>query len=343
MGRRRASIRITNLARGGSWLVRHAPDVVRLGAAANRGDGWAVGTVLGRALSADTRREAAAAALAPDDVAVELQAGGFSWVIPSGDRILADMLRGELYEDAERRAVVDWVRADDVLRDRSVVVEVGANVGTTTLPLCASGYTVVALEPVARTYELLEGNVRRNGLEASVRLANVACTAEEQVVEMRVAGGGSEVVTGSSTTSAAIDRDEYLQGRGEGHVEQVPGRPLDAILASLDVEPETVAFVWSDTEGHEAAVLGSGDPLWSAGVPSWTELWPAGLEAHGGIAGFCEIVDERFASFVLGPELCAAGRQSRPRPVAELRRYLEGKLVDSPSWWSTDALLVPHR
>ena len=334
------------LAVGGcSWLVRNAGAAVRLGAAAGRGDGWSAGKLLGGALPTAARQEAAAAMLREDHVAVDLEAGGFSWLIPSGDRILAEMLRGELYEDVERRAVVDWVRADERLRDRTVVVEVGANVGTTTVPLCASGFTVLAIEPVRETYRILVENLRRNDVDGSVRLANVACTAVEQVVEMRVSSGGSEVVTAATSEtsgSSSIDRDEYVDGRIYDEVESVQGRPLDAIVGDAEVDPADVAFVWTDTEGHEAEVIGSGDRLWAAGVPAWTELWPAGLEVHSGIDRFCELAGERFGSAILGPDLCADGRAARGLPIPELRDLLQERLVDKPSWWSTDALLVPH-
>ena len=55
------------------------------------------------------------------------------------------------------------------------------------------------------------------------------------------------------------------------------------VLSAEGVAPDDVAIVWSDTQGSELATIETGDALWTAGVPLFSEFWVDGLDAHGGI------------------------------------------------------------
>jgi hypothetical protein len=55
---------------------------------------------------------------------------------------------------------------------------------------------------------------------------------------------------------------------------------------------------WCDAQGSETDVIESGASIWRSGARLWTEVWPAGLERHGGIKRFDAAVRNHFASFV---------------------------------------------
>jgi FkbM family methyltransferase len=337
---KRAEARLRFGRRALAFAARHPVDLLRIAASLGGSDGWPAGVALGHRLDNASKRAAAAALLAEEFVSVRFLSDGFRWEVPSGDRILADMLGSGEYEGRERRAVVEWVRSNPALACRGTVVEVGANVGTTTLPLVRDGFRVVAIEPVPRTFDYLQSNLEANGLLDKVHLVREACSLEDGPVRMRVAGGGSEIVTGAEIERDPLRRLEYASFRGAGSEETVRARPLSSIIAAVNVHPDDVAFVWSDTEGHEAAVIETGAAIWESGAPAWIELWPSGLRQHSGIPRFTQLCQHFFGHFILSDELTAG--EAAPRPIKGLEPYIEQRLADAPGWWSTDVLLVPR-
>jgi FkbM family methyltransferase len=120
------------------------------------------------------------------------------------------------------------------LRGREVL-EIGANIGTTTVPLVTvlGAAHVHAFEPVARNIELLERNVERNGLSERVSIRRAALSDRPGTLSFTV----PERFWGSSRVAA------------EG--QPAEATTIDALIAG-GLSP---ALVWIDVEGHEAAVL----------------------------------------------------------------------------------------
>ena len=85
----------------------------------------------------------------------------------------------------------------------------------------------------------------------------------------------------------------------------------------------------------EREVIESAPELWRAGVPLYLELWPKGINAHGGTGAFLETVRAHFKSFVMVSEMMKSGAQAAPRPLNELQQIVE-RIGDSHD----DALLI---
>ena len=136
------------------------------------------------------------------------------------------------------------------VRDREVL-EIGANIGTTTVPLVTvlGAAHVHAFEPIPRNLELLERNVALNHLEDRVTIHAVAVSDRDGTLAFSV----PERFWGSSRVAA------------DGS-EQVRCTTVDA----LALEP---ALVWIDVEGHESAVLAGAQSL--SAVPTVLEHDPA--------------------------------------------------------------------
>jgi len=211
------------------------------------------------------------------------------------------------------------------------IVDVGANVGTTTVPLAQRGRSVIAIEPVPHTFALLVTNVEENRLTDLVRCVNQAILAQEGDVEMVFAHGSGQSEVLTDTASPAFRRWSFEE---RGRV-RVPGGPLDPLLQRLEVAPEDVALVWSDTQGCETDVLVSGERLWSAGVPVYLELDPFALGQHGGVERFLQVAEAHFGGFLLEADVIAGVR--RATPVRELRRTVAAMASDD----FTNVLLLP--
>jgi FkbM family methyltransferase len=220
---------------------------------------------------------------------------------------------------------------------RKVIVNIGANIGDTCIPLALqTGKTVIAAEPVPDTFALLCRNVADNGLESRIRCRQVAVSDVAGSVAMTLTSdlGQSEVEGVGGKQGYAVDH--YDRGSID-----VAATTLDALITAEGFRAEDVALIWSDTQGYESQVLESGTQLWAAGTPAWVELWPNGLEAHGGVDRFIDTCCRNFRHFVASS---TEGVECRPRPTGgELRKFSESiRRIDPSSGMDfADVLLLP--
>lgn len=153
---------------------------------------------------------------------------------PAADRWIGGALEqtGE-YSEPEVQKLLSLIDGD------SVVVEVGANVGTITVPLAKRAAVVYAFEPQPAIFGLLRQNVAQNGLTARVeRLALGATrgTVSIERLDLDVPGvnsGAARIVDGGGGDAVDMTTlDEYCDANG--------------------VDPDLIKI---DVEGHEAEVL----------------------------------------------------------------------------------------
>ena len=139
-----------------------------------------------------------------------------------------------------------------VLRPGDLFVDVGANIGIYTILAAEVGARVVAVEPASDTADLLERNVRLNGLEERVRIERVAVGARSGTARFTQ---GNDVLNRvlDDPTSPTTGDDEpappFLTLRAKGF-ETVPVRTLGELVGD-----EFVAAVKIDVEGRELHVL----------------------------------------------------------------------------------------
>lgn len=276
------------------------------------------------------------------DVSLTFERDGVVWTVPPGqDGIGEDLFRTGAYSGG----TVDAVRAfvAEHRPDRRWIVDVGANIGTTTIPFARAGFHVVAIEPVPAVLRYLRGNLEANGLADRVHVLEgaVAPGSDGALMTMSTSLGSSEVV--SSTSAAAGFEIRY----GRGETIRVPTLGLDEAVDSVGVPPASIALVWSDTQGSETAVIETGAALWAAGVPLFVEFWPGGLASKGGVDAFCDRASRHFRQFIdaanhgrlITQALEARGdRRAEPRPVAELWDLVD-EVAGYPAQF-TDILLL---
>lgn len=285
------------------WMaLRHPARLGRLAFYLEADDGASLAWWLRRWLSRPARRRLGALLLTQDDVVLAFDGGGFHWSVPTGDDLTAELLASGEYSATEVTRLTAWIRAH---RDRgaSTVVEAGANVGSTTLPLAREGWRVLAIEPVPKTIGFLQRNVDANGFNEVVTIAPVAITAQPGDVTMIV------------SFSLARSHVDGLAPGSDGERTTVRGARLDEIVEQAAIAADDIAFVWCDTEGSEEAVIASGASLWDAGVPLFAECAPAYGTGH-----LIDTVVKHFAAFV--PEADLASVDVAPRPIKDLKAWL---------------------
>ena len=308
-----------------TYVGRHPLQMVKLAAAFDDRDGFATARNLPGSVSVD----AAFALMAEHDVAdVTFLRDGTRWRTDLGDDIGLSLWRSGGYQGTDIAAACRWLRAAG--RSNGTIFDVGANVGTTSVPFARAGYDVVAIEPVPRTFEMLCANVDANQLGGSITPVRSAVGRTTEPVRMWTgfASGQAEV--------AVDDSDPTITrfGGSKGELVEVACAPLGNLVAAASVPHSSIALVWCDVQGSELQVIETATEVWAAGVPLYLEIDPLALELHGGLERFVAVVGQHFASFV-GRDGLRVGA-----PLQPIDRF--GELIASlPSSSYTDALLVP--
>jgi FkbM family methyltransferase len=142
------------------------------------------------------------------------------------------------------------------LQDR-LMVEVGANIGTTTLQAVRLGATVLAFEPEPWNYRLLRANLSVNDADSRVTAVRAGCSSSDRAGFMEL----SRVNSG----------DHRVSESGSVPIELVT---LDAYLKEHRIPADSVALLWIDTQGHEPDVLRGARDLLAARPPLVAEFWP---------------------------------------------------------------------
>jgi FkbM family methyltransferase len=238
------------------------------------------------------------------------------------------------YHGAELTALVSWMAHEGVLSaTRDVIVDVGANIGSTCIPLVrATGCRALAIEPVARSFRRLTANVTQNGLAERIRCVRAAVARDSRSVAMCL-------VPESSGASFVLRSESGRRAIAETLLEEVDARPLGDLLATAGFRTEEVALVWADVQGCEAEVIASGTALWSSGVPLWAEIEPSSLAEQGGVAEFVRLAGEHFDRFVEARDLIRHGAAAPPSPIAALTELIESIGPEL----NRDALFLPKQ
>lgn len=258
---------------------------------------------------------------------------GVSFVLRTADRGVSRVtyMTGDYELDVMEDALAQLTRilGRDPLAGR-VFVDVGANVGTSSIPAISrfGASRAVAFEPAEENFRILSANVALNGLADRIVARRVGVSDAAGVAELELApsNSGDHRVR---TSAAAGAFDAYREGsRATAPVELVR---LDDALADGGVDPGEVGLLWVDTQGHEGHVLAGAPQLIGAGVPAVCEYWPYGLRRAGGLELFHATVAQSFSQVI---DVRSGDAQPAAR-VAELADRYPGERF-------SDLILIPQ-
>jgi FkbM family methyltransferase len=213
-------------------------------------------------------------------------------------------------------------------RPGGVFVDVGANVGTTTLYALRTGdfSRAVCMEPSPENTKALKLNVLANDLSSCVHILEAACSDTNGKADLWVTSGNQGDHRLARASHAPTTHESILQ---------VETLSLDAAMDRANVSPEEISMVWVDTQGHEPGVLAGAAEVIAGGAPFCIEYWPSQYSEARSLDVLLGIVETSFVSFL---DLGAADQGVRP--VSDILR-LTDDLVATPTG-QTDIILVPR-
>jgi FkbM family methyltransferase len=246
--------------------------------------------------------EAIRAGADPSAATRQVTIEGLSWRVP-----LDAASRGDL---SDRIVRDQWLPYEDILAVRELaigtaMIDVGANIGTTSIPRVVLGdfAYVYAAEPDPINYACLVDNVAANGLQGFVLPDRVAIGAADGDAVLR---RKTQIGTHHLTAGAAQPTDIA-----------VPVRTLDSWTTSLGVDLSAVTFIKVDTQGWESHVLRGASRLLARRHIAWQiEFSPRLLKQAG--ASSADLLDQVEAHFTHFIDL-GARTTPRARPIAQIR------------------------
>ncbi len=195
------------------------------------------------------------------------------------------------YERWHMEAAVRRLRATGHDPTGKVFVDVGANIGTSTVDALAQfGFgRAVCFEPAADNVRLLRVNLVWNGLDGRAQVYAHAVSDRNGV--------------GSLSRSADNSGDHRFTAEGTGGD---ACRTLDSLVQAGHIDPDAVGLLWIDAQGHEPHVLRGAGALLAAQVPVVIEYCPWVLGA--GLADLDALIARHFGSIV-NLNVAAEGRR----------------------------------
>jgi FkbM family methyltransferase len=144
------------------------------------------------------------------------------------------------------------------LSDEPMFVDVGANIGTTTvMALRRHGFgSAVSIEPAPENFRTLRINLIANDVDTRVRAIAAAVSDAEGQVSFdvsRPSSGAYRIARADADTAGTVTVDVVT---------------LDGLVARGVIDPERVGLLWVDAVGYEGKVLAGASALLEAGVPA---------------------------------------------------------------------------
>lgn len=256
--------------------------------------------------------------------------------IPTRDIYVAAELfvRGSTDADAIGEAM-DVLEAHAKRPGTGLLVEIGANIGSTTVPALKRYEfgSVVAIEPLPTNVELLRQNLFANGVADRATVLPIGLSREDGSMSLQVSpdnSGDNRLVNDRSVAAAGV----YAEDQRD--TVEVTVRSWDSLVADGTIVIDDVDLVWIDVQGHEGHVLSGASTLLERRLPVVMEFWPYGLRRAGGLELVQDLVSEHYERIVdlhsfdegVGPEVLPASE------ISAIAGRLKGIL-------HTDLILLP--
>ena len=219
---------------------------------------------------------------------VAVQLGDLWYFVPTNDLVGKSTFMEGGFEHTVMEAALDLL-AERLGRPPvagRTFVDVGANIGTTTIPAVRlfGARHAIAIEPSSANCRLLRANIAANKLDDQVTVVELALSHR---------AGGYTLELGPDNTGdyrIRLTDDPGEIGEAGWALEQVEAVTFDELLEARQVSLGDIGLVWMDTQGHEAHVLDGASSLLASDVPVVAEYWPYGLRRAGALERLHAIV-----------------------------------------------------
>jgi FkbM family methyltransferase len=189
-----------------------------------------------------------------------------------------------------------WFDFLNLPANTGIFLDVGANVGTTCIPLALDGKfkKIFAFEPDPANFEILEYNIKTNHVGNIVEAHNVAVGSVNQAMEF-------EISPDNFGDHRIKFTEKELNVFGENTRKHITVNciTLDRFIKDNHIEFGQISLIKVDTQGAEGHAFKGADDILKHKIPWVIEFWPYGLHNAGTEKEeFIRLVSGRFSKFV---------------------------------------------
>jgi FkbM family methyltransferase len=238
----------------------------------------------------------------PGPGAFRIELDGLPWWVPVGDGPPDFVERTLRKESLPYRGILQTRE----VCGGGVMLDLGAHDGSTSIPrvLLGDAETCYCAEPDPLNYACLVANLVQNGLRGFVMPDRIAIGA---------AGGVARVQRSKMSRGHRVVPPDAA---GAADDLEVVVRSMDGWIADLQIDPQAVTFVKSDTQGFEVDVLRGAPALLARRTAAWQiEVAPQLLTLTGSdVRDLVALLQRYFTHFI---DLNVGAPGKRVRPIAE--------------------------
>ncbi len=179
--------------------------------------------------------------------------------------------------DLEKFARVMELLPPEILTNRRVLLDIGANLGTICIPLVAAEHfkRAIAVEPDPLNLRLLRTNIAFNELHDRIDVLNRAVAeTDDRTLSLE----RSPVNTGDHRISVSTEPGQ--QREEERDRIEVKSITIDAIVKA-DATNADKMLIWMDVQGYEGWALAGAPQTLAQTPPLVLEFWPYGMQRAG--------------------------------------------------------------
>jgi FkbM family methyltransferase len=223
------------------------------------------------------------------------------------------------YELAWMAQAMELVRsaADAAGKGKGTIVDVGANIGVTSIGMMRTGEVerAVALEPEPQNFRILQHNVAQNGLSERVLCLPYAVSDRTASASLEL----SDMNFGDHRVRRVPMAAPECFDESTSRTISVPADTLDNLLRQIpDDFARSVCVIWIDVQGHEGYVFQGARRLLERGIPVVSEIWPYAIRRAGmSEREFCCIASSLWSIFYV-----RRGGRVRRYPISQLGSFL---------------------
>jgi len=206
-------------------------------------------------------------------------------VLNTADKFISryTFLHRKAFEYDKFEKAVRLLQEHSGIRTFNVIVDVGANIGSISIPAVKSGTAkrAIAFEPEPENFRRLLSSIKLNNLSSKIDAIDVAIgDADRSCVPFEL----SDVNFGDHRVQ--LSREDGIFGEASRKTARVQQRTIDSVLAG---ENHGALLIWIDTQGYEGHVLAGAEETLRSRPPVVIEFWPYGLSRTGGYEKLCAV------------------------------------------------------
>lgn len=251
---------------------------------------------------------------------VSLEFDGLRFIFRSSDTAIPSaMIQNQaVYSKLEMEFCLQNCQALGMTMDKGIFLEIGANVGTTTIYMhkrLGRAWRYYAFEPMEENYRLLQVNCLLNDC------ADIVC---ENNGITDSAGEMCFLFNTDNSGGSGVDQGKRRQMMHMVNERMVHCTTVDDYLDAKNISAEEIRLIWIDVEGHEPAVISGGKKTFQLSpAPCYLEFNYQEYEEQGSFKRFVSDLREIYDKFICYEQFEKGWKT--PRSVKELE-YLADEL-----------------